>query len=128
MFNLTFTGNLGRDVEKRVSKEGTNFYTFNVGVKTGKTTSSWVQCSMGDKLGDKIAQYLVKGTKVLVIKSNPTVHVYKSRTDEIVGAQQAYVMDLEILTPKTQQSGDNYVLPEKSADLQSDDLDKSCPF
>ena len=68
MLNATIAGNIGKDAETRTAGQGT-VTGFNVAVeqrgRDGKKTT-WVGCSLWGSRGEKLAQYLTKGSKVCV--------------------------------------------------------------
>lgn len=67
MNNFSFTGNLGKDAEKRVLPDGTAIVSMSVPCKSGfgdKAVTTWLRCAMFGKRGDSVYQYLTKGTLV----------------------------------------------------------------
>lgn len=72
--HCTFVGNLGKDAEKRSLPGGDSVISFSVGAnetwkdKDGEKRErcEWVNCSLFGKRADALAQYLTKGTRVLV--------------------------------------------------------------
>jgi len=67
---FTFTGNLGRDCERKTTGSGLTLCEFSVGITTGygdKAKTTWAKCSLfGKKAEGKLPEYLVKGQKVCV--------------------------------------------------------------
>ena len=65
-----FTGNIGRDAEVRQTTSGDKVTNFSIGVNVGTKSepdTMWVDCQMWKERGEKLAPYLLKGTKVTVI-------------------------------------------------------------
>lgn len=69
MNNCTFAGRLGRDAESR-DTTNTTVTNFSLAVDEyagqGNRRTLWVDCSMWGERGEKLAEYLVKGTPVAV--------------------------------------------------------------
>jgi len=64
----TFAGHLGRDAETRQTGSG-SVTNFSVAVQVGwgeNKRTLWVGCAMWGERGEKVAQYLTKGTPVTV--------------------------------------------------------------
>lgn len=70
-----FIGNLGKDVEMRVTPNGKAVANFSVAVadsykdkQTGETVdqTEWVRCTAYDKLAEICGNYLLKGSKVYI--------------------------------------------------------------
>lgn len=60
---------MGRDCEKRFTKNGDTIANFSVAVNSGygeKATTNWVTCSSFGRQADSLLPYLLKGTKVAV--------------------------------------------------------------
>ena len=67
MIKIFFVGNLGADAELRTAGDnGQSVLNFRVAAHAGKDDTVWVRCAMWGKRGESIAQYLKKGTKVVV--------------------------------------------------------------
>jgi single-strand DNA-binding protein len=67
MNNWNFTGNIGRDCETKHTPSGDIVVSFSVGVQCGygeKKTTTWANCQMWGKRGEKVAPYLTKGQLV----------------------------------------------------------------
>mgnify|MGYP003131569384 FL=1 len=70
MIIATLGGNLGRDAEQK-SVGSTNVTNFSIAstdynAKTKEKETVWVNCALWGARGDSLAQYLTKGSKVLV--------------------------------------------------------------
>lgn len=78
MIQAFFAGNLGKDAETREAG-GTTVTKFSVACKTGKKDETqWVECSMWDERGEKLAPFLVKG-KTVAIVGRVSVRAYDSK-------------------------------------------------
>lgn len=68
MYVGTFAGYIGRDAETKEVKD-TTVTNFSVAVKTGwgdRESTLWVSCAIWGQRGEKLAQYLTKGSAVTV--------------------------------------------------------------
>lgn len=66
---FTFSGNLGRDAKTNHTASGQPVLNFTVAVKSGygeHVKTNWVDCELWGKRGEAIAQYLSKGSQVVV--------------------------------------------------------------
>jgi len=64
-----FAGRLGRDAESRATPNGKSVCNFSIGVDTGwgeNKKTLWVGCALWGERGEKLAQYLTKGTAVAI--------------------------------------------------------------
>lgn len=105
MLEMIVTGNLGRDAEVR-EHNGQNVINFSVahtekwtdynGQKQERTT--WVECAYWrrENQSTAVAQYLVKGQKVLV-KGKPKADAYNDRSGAAVAKQCLDVQYVELL-------------------------------
>jgi single-strand DNA-binding protein len=87
------TGNLGRDAELK-DAGSTRLLSFSVASTSrekGEKITTWVRCTLWGVRGEKLAQYLTKGTKVAV-SGEFSLHEYNGKT-----SLQARVSDVELL-------------------------------
>jgi single-strand DNA-binding protein len=66
---FTFSGRIGRDAETRTTGSGKSVTGFPVAIDIGygdNKHSVWVDCAMWGERGEKIAEYLIKGSSVTV--------------------------------------------------------------
>jgi len=66
---MVATGNVGRDMEVRTTKNGKSIGSFSVPVTQGwgdNKKTSWVVCKMFGERAEKLAPYVTKGTPVTV--------------------------------------------------------------
>lgn len=69
MKNITIAGNIGKDAVTRQTQKGDAVTGWSVAVDDGfgqDKRTLWFDCSMWGGRGEKVAQYLTKGTKVAV--------------------------------------------------------------
>lgn len=76
MLQLQFIGNLGKDAQVKTTKEGREFLSFSVAVKTGENETTWLDVAANG--GAKIAEYLRKGREVFV-QGNLRVSMYNGQ-------------------------------------------------
>lgn len=111
MLRLQLIGNIGRDAELRTLDSGTTAISFNVAVtekykdRSGQQVenTTWVQCTKWVQPGGstKIADYLTKGTKVLV-EGKPSARAYTAKSGEAAASLELRVDNLELLSPVAQ--------------------------
>ena len=64
---ITFTGNLGKDAERKSMSDGTAVLRFSVADSQGKDKPAiWWNCDLYGKRAESLAQYMVKGQQVTV--------------------------------------------------------------
>lgn len=66
---LIATGNLGRDAEVKFIPSGTAVTEFSIAISLGwgdKKRTEWLECQAWGERFQKLAQYLLKGTSVLI--------------------------------------------------------------
>lgn len=65
---ITITGNIGKDAELKRTQKGDAFATFSVACQKKKDApTTWYRVSLFGVRGEKLCQYLTKGSKVTVI-------------------------------------------------------------
>lgn len=80
----SFAGYLGRDAEVKKLDSGNTVCNFSLAVATGwgdKKSTLWVSCAIWGERGEKLAQYLTKGSPVTV-SGDVDVRAYKSKEGE----------------------------------------------
>ena len=126
MFNAVIAGNIGKDAETR-SAGGSNVTNFNVAVeqhtKGGKVTT-WVRCALWGNRGDKLAQYLTKGSKVCVA-GELTSREYEGKTYLEINASDVTLMGGK---PSDSGSGDNSGGGYGGGGRPNSDMDDEIPF
>jgi single-strand DNA-binding protein len=134
MIVITATGRVGKDAELRTTNSGDRILSFSVGSDIGygdKKQTVWLDCSIFGARGEKLAQYLTKGTSVTVIGEFGQ-RSYQNKSGETVTATTVKVMEVA-LQGGGQQQQQSYQAPAKSAPRQNskpvyEDLDDSIPF
>ena len=109
MFEITVIGHLGKDAEVR-SSNGKTYTYFTVcssrkykkvvnGSEIDATDTTWISCMMNG--GEKLANYLKKGTQVFV-RGNGKVGTYRAQNNEIYADVSLSVRDIQLLSSKTE--------------------------
>ncbi len=109
-----FTGNIGQDATVRTLDGGTTAIGFTVAITekykdrqgNPQETTTWVSCTRWVQAGGStaIAQYLKKGTKVL-IEGKPTARAYEKQDGTTAASLEVRVDSLELLGAAPQQQG-----------------------
>ncbi len=108
------TGNLGADSELRATTSGDHILNFNLATtehykdKDGnkKSITQWHRCVLWGNRGASLAQYLRKGTKVL-IEGQVTYRKYEKDGVQRTSTE-IKVYDVELLGEKKEDSGYGY--------------------
>lgn len=98
--------NLGRDAETRTTTNGNKITTlacaYDVGYGDNKKTQ-WIEANWWGDRGEKMAQHLLKGTKILLTSDDLELEQF-TRTDNTPGAKlKCKVVDIEFAEGKNQQ-------------------------
>lgn len=106
-----FIGNLGQNAETRQTQSGASAIGFSVAVtesyqdKQGQKVenTTWVSCTIWKQPGAsvKIADYLLKGQKVL-IEGKPSVRTYQAANGETKAVLEVRVDNVELLGGRTE--------------------------
>lgn len=102
----TIVGNLGKDSEMRSTNGGTSVVAFSVAETIGfgdKQTTQWVNCSMFGARAEKLKEYLLKGTKVVVF-GDVSVREYQDRNGCMKWSLDCRVDDLKLVGGKKDES------------------------
>jgi len=103
-----FVGNVGQDSElKEVGKDNTLVLNFSIAVKTGygnRAETLWVQCAIWGDRAEKLEEYIVKGTK-LVVKGEVTPEAYENKDNDIVANLRLNVSDFSFAGGKEDGGG-----------------------
>jgi len=125
MNSFAFTGNLGRDADKRYTPSGDAVVSFTTAVKSGfgeRATTTWVNCTMWGKRGEAVAEYLKKGTLVGV-SGEVTLREYQDKEGQKRNSLDVRVNDLTLLGKKDQgEQGPRPARSEKQTQTRSGDL------
>ena len=131
---IAFAGRIGKDAVVKKTQGGESVTQFSVGCNVGRDKTAWVDCSMWGERGEKLAQYLTKGTPV-GINGRPAVRAWVNNDGEAVPVQQCTVNHVDLLgskrdgdggsredaAPARQQGGGGYA-PARN------DMDDDIPF
>lgn len=108
MLKMQITGNLGADPEVRYTPGGAQVASFRVGVsdgkdrETGDALTTWVSCTAWEKKAELAAEYLRKGSKVL-IEGKPSARAWADKnTGDPRCSLELTVNYMEFLSPRQQ--------------------------
>jgi len=93
----TLSGNIGRDAELRHTASGDAVAGWSLAVSTGsrdKPETMWVDCVIYGKRAESLAQYMVKGTKI-VASGRLTQRSYTTKAGEARTGLQLSVDQVE---------------------------------
>lgn len=85
MNNFCFSGNLGRDAELRHTPNGVAVCSFPVPCTSGWGDNQkvmWVDCSIWRERGEKLVEYLKKGTPVMISGELTLSEPYQTKSGE----------------------------------------------
>lgn len=101
MFRIEVIGNIGADA-KVVSVNGNEFVSFSVAHsdKHNENAVTWISVNMNNT---KLAQYLLKGTKVFV-RGNASVKTYKNEQGITMCSINVYASEVEFCSSKSDSS------------------------
>jgi single-strand DNA-binding protein len=98
MIVLTATGRVGKDAELRSTQSGDKILSFSVGSDIGfgdRKQTIWLDCSIWGQRGEKLAQYITKGSSVTVIGEFGQ-RSYQNKSGETVTATTVKVMEVAL--------------------------------
>lgn len=134
MIVITATGRVGKDAELRSLNSGDKILSFSVGSDIGygdKKQTIWLDCSIFGARGEKLAQFLTKGTSVTVIGEFGQ-RSYQNKSGETVTATTVKVMEVALQGGGQQAQQQSYQAPSKprqnSKPAFDQDLDDEIPF
>lgn len=85
MNSCTIFGRLGQDAEYMTTQGGTGMLKFSVANNTGygdKKQTNWFRCVMWGERGQKLVEFLKKGSAV-VVTGEVTMNTYESKKDGV---------------------------------------------
>ena len=136
MDRYTIIGNLGRDAETRTLSGGHVITSFAVAVtenwkdKQGNKQSrtTWIDCKFWGEGGKKLAEYLIKGKKVLV-EGRPTVRAWVKKDDpeKAMAILELNVDNIEFLGGGSKEQSSAATTTE-SVDLPAEKKEEDLPF
>ena len=129
---LTGLMRLGRDAEVRYTAGGepaaSLALAYNYGKKeNGKQPSQWIDASLWGKRAESLAQYLTKGTTIVVTLTDVHVRTYEKKDGTQGSSLSGRVMDLEFAgKPAGSASAAAKAAPKNAQKTESHDAD--APF
>jgi len=123
MKKITIIGRVGKDAEIRRLQDGTPILNFNVAVNDPfkkDAPPTWFGCSFFGTRGEKIAQYVTKGSQLAVV-GDFGLREYEGKT-----YAEVRVSDVELLGGGKRDGGDEPAQQERQTFAQ--DLDSEIPF
>jgi single-strand DNA-binding protein len=102
MLKILITGNLGQDAKISQLQNGDSIIGFSVAhtskAANGESKTTWINCNKYVKQGGStaVAQYLVKGQKVL-IEGMPYINEYNGQDGNKISSLACRVYELELL-------------------------------
>jgi len=125
---MTFSGNVGQDMEIRHTPSGKAIGQFNVAVKQGygdNEKTSWVTCKMFNERAEKVAPYVLKGMLVAVTGAL-VVDEWESKEGNKMKKVCCLVNDLQL--PQRNNLGKTDSQPQAPQAPQQDNFDDDIPF
>lgn len=119
---ITIAGHLGRDAELKEAK-GQSICEFSVAVSKkikGEKATAWYRCALWGKRGEAIAQYLTKGS-VVIVSGELTPREYRGKNDELRTSLDINVHEVALGGGGAGQSEDRPATKAKSAPVEDDD-------
>lgn len=127
MIQLTLIGNIGNDaVTKQVN--GKDVTEFSFACKTGtkkEDKPTWVKCAIWGDRGTKAAQYLTKGTSLVVFGSLSKNEVYENKNKEWTAALNIMVDKFSFTGSKSEPTN---ATSEPQAGYANNAADDDLPF
>lgn len=125
MSHMSVTGRLGRDAELKTTTGGTKVLSFSLADEIGwgdKKRTQWVSCAMFGERGEKLHQYLTKGT-LAEVHGVPTARAWKNKDGEPQASLEMTVSEI-----KLHGGGAKDKPVADSARATAGDLDDKIPF
>lgn len=127
----TFTGRIGRDADARTTPSGKQVVNFSLAVderRGGEKKTLWVSCGLWGERGQKLAQYLTKGSIVSV--SGPVrVESYTSKSGEAASKLCCMVNDISMHGGQSQEAAPKPApSPTTARQPAPEPFDDSIPF
>ena len=121
---VTIAGNLGKDAELRRTQQGDPILGFSVAVSEGRDKpTTWWDVSLFGKRGEKLAQYLTKGSRVTVT-GRFSAREYEGKTYLQCAANEIALQG----GGESRDAGDDYREKMPAGGGFQNDLDDEIPF
>tara|TARA_R110000744_G_scaffold107013_8_gene203454 strand:+ start:3656 stop:4054 length:399 start_codon:yes stop_codon:yes gene_type:complete len=129
---FTFTGNLGRDAERRTLDSGTSVANFSVPAKAGfgeRESTIWVKCTMwGKRAEGGLVDILTKGTPVCV-SGELSMREWTNQSGEIKTSLELNVNDVTLMGKgQERDAGASEPAPTPQKAPADEGLDTEIPF
>lgn len=99
MNSMNISGRLGSPAEVRSTQAGKKVTSFEIAVDLGfgdKKKTTWVKCAWWGDRGEKVAQYLTKGTEVSVLARLADLEAFTKRDGSAGAAIKVDVIELKL--------------------------------
>jgi single-strand DNA-binding protein len=126
----TFTGRLGRDADSRTTPSGKQVVNFSLAVderRGGEKQTLWVSCGLWGERGQKLAQYLLKGS-VVSVAGPVRVETYTNKAGEATAKLCCMVNDISLHGGQNQEPKPAQKPAQKPAPPSADPFDDDIPF
>lgn len=124
---FTFSGNLGRDAERR-SAGGDSAVSFSVAVKSGfgdKAVTSWIKCNLWGKRGESVMPYLKKG-QLVGVSGEFSAREWQDKEGQTKISNEVRVNDVQLLGGRPQEQATETAKPSRPAPAR--DFSDDVPF
>lgn len=125
MNKIIVSGGLGRDAELKQTPQGKSVLEFSLAVNSGFKKDgppSWWRCAIWGDRGEKLQQYLVKGTRLLV-EGEPKLRQYEDKDGNKRLSAEIFVNNIEFMGSKSESNSS-----QSSESAGYDDDDGEVPF
>lgn len=134
---IILIGNLGADPEMRFTQGGTPVTSLRLatskqwttpdGEKREKTT--WFRVTVWREAAKACAEYLVKGSKVMVMGEIEEPNVYVNKAGDPAASLEVTAREVKFLSSKPQSdSGDAWVSAQRQSPAKAETKDEDIPF
>ncbi|TAE79417.1 MAG: single-stranded DNA-binding protein [Alphaproteobacteria bacterium] len=130
MKSLTIAGGIGKDAVTRNTQQGDKVTGFSVGVSEGFGDSKrtiWFDVSMWGNRGEKLAQHLTKGSRV-VVTGDLSTREHEGKTYLTLRAADVTLMGGGNRDEGQSQRGGYDQSPDRGRAPARDDLESDIPF
>jgi single-strand DNA-binding protein len=114
----SFTGKIGKDLERKVTTTGKTVCKFTVAVSgkrkndKGEYPTYWFNCEVWEKTAEYLLNYGFKGAEVAIV-SEPVIEEYKDKDGQDKRAYKEMVNEINVLSRKPEaKQGDTSQKPK----------------
>ena len=126
---MIFAGNVGSDMEIRVTPKGKSIGKFNVAVNSGwgdNKKTSWVTCKMFNERANKLAPYVKKGM-LLTVSGELAVDEWEK--DGIKNKLVCCIVnDVQLPTQQQQQPARQHQVQAGFVEMSIEEMEDDIPF